>query len=275
LANRIGQVLSPAMSALLQTVTTAATQFNLWLGMNKHLFTLANTVATIAKALDNVSKSAGDFVRALGGALGAGDPAAAWNVIAKGFRAAFLGAVFDITSAWVVFQNAAIDTGAKIASAFLDAFAVIQQAWNNLISSARQIHELISGTPSGPGQAQDAIDKLKLVATVVLGKAAIAATAAGMKTTAPSDKDLKRAQFEYETARLTARYSPESKAKAAGPFIPDLATVPGKQSAQGTFQGFGAGTAIGASGYEQRTAENTGRTVALLQQMINQQRGFK
>jgi hypothetical protein len=74
---------------------------------------------------------------------------------------------------------------------------------------------------------------------------------------------------------LKATYLPESKAKAAERFIPDLLQVPGKQSAQGTFSGFSAGAALGASGYEQRTAENTGRMVALMQQMLSQQRGFK
>ena len=275
LANRFGAVLAPAASAVLQALTAGATQVNLWLRQNQHLMTVAWTFKQIANAVDNVSKSMGDFVRAVGGALAGGDPLAAWEVIAKGVKVAFLQALFDIQSGWVVFQNTAIDVGANIAKAFLDAFAVIQQAWNNLQSSIRQVFELISGTPLGPGQAQDAIDKLTLLAKVTLAKAAISGSAAAMKGTAPTDKDLKVAKAEYETARLKGTYLPEAKAKAAGAFIPDLLAPPGKQSAQGTFSGFSAGAALGASGYEQRTAENTGRMVALMQQMLSQQRGFK
>lgn len=308
LANRIGSALAPAMSIVLNALSQGATQLAKWIQANQAVLTIGRIFNNVANAIENATKAMGpfvaslgaglgDFLRAMGGALGAGKIGAALDLVAKGAKTLFLESIDSVIVGFGNLQIAAIRLGVTIANSIVDAFTAIKQAWAGMIagmrSSALDIVDIFKGIalPAATVQQQRAAtdkanaakDLTANAATVAGGvatKLGIAGAAAGqiagiqagqknnMVATAAA-----KARGEFERAKLATKYlepGPLERAKA----IPQDLVFPNRnQSAQGTFSGFAAGQSIGVGGYDQQTAENTGRMVALMQQMLRANKG--
>jgi len=267
IANRIGSFFAPAITVLLQVVSKAATSFNSWL----RSLTLIGVFNKIAAGMDFVSVAAGDVVRAVGKAINGNNVDELYDLLALALEALKI----NLKSFFGSAINWAIDAGAAIAKAFVAAFEQIALGFLNIQSLLRKAVEIATGQDTKPGEAQDVANIIKVTGMAMVANHAISSRARKAKIAPVDPKELADANSALAAQRSKVMYELKDK-KVENKYIPDLAPMPpSKQSAQGTFSGFGAGVSLGASGYEQRTAENTGRMVALMQQMLSQQRGFK